>query len=63
MTLTHTYGYYCGMAQIHAEVPDEVYERAKISALRRHQHIKGWIADAIIEKDERQQREEAKAGK
>lgn len=35
------------MAQIHAQVPDEIFRRAKLLAVTRAMFFKAWIAEAI----------------
>jgi hypothetical protein len=48
------------MAQVHTVVPDDVFKRARIVAIKGGMVFKQWVAKAIEEKTERDERKAAK---
>jgi predicted transcriptional regulator len=48
------------MAQVHTEVPDDVFARAKVLAIKDKRFFKAWVALAIEEKVDREEKKAAK---
>lgn len=48
------------MAGVHTEVPDDIFQRAKMLSIRANMFFKAWIAQAIQEKVQRDERKGAK---